>query len=78
MKQKEKAFTLIELLTSITILFILMMLAYVPYAHYQKKAKLKLASREISQSFYEAKNMAVSGIKESKDTDIYESENKSI
>jgi hypothetical protein len=40
-----------------------MMIAYVPYAHYQKKAKLRLASREISQSFYEAKNMAVSGIK---------------
>lgn len=75
---KQKGFTLIELLISITILFILMMMAYIPYEHYQKKAKLKLASREISQSFYEAKNMAVSGIKELKDADTYESENMSI
>jgi hypothetical protein len=38
-----------------------------------------LASSEISQSFYEAKNMAVSWIKEIKnDTENYESENKAV
>ncbi|MDR2411331.1 MAG: prepilin-type N-terminal cleavage/methylation domain-containing protein [Candidatus Peribacteria bacterium] len=74
----QKGFTLIELLISITLLFMLMMMAYVPYEHYQKKAKLKLASREIAQSFYEAKNMAVSGIKELKDADNYETENRSV
>jgi prepilin-type N-terminal cleavage/methylation domain-containing protein len=78
MKEKKSGFTLIELLVSITILFILMMMSYVPYSYYQKKAKLRLASREISQSFYEAKNMAISGIKEFKDADVYESENRSI
>jgi prepilin-type N-terminal cleavage/methylation domain-containing protein len=75
---KKRGFTLIELLVSITLLAMLMMMAYAPYSHYQKKAKLKLASREISQSFYEARNMAISGIKELKSSDIYESENKSI
>ncbi|MDD3793756.1 MAG: prepilin-type N-terminal cleavage/methylation domain-containing protein [Candidatus Gracilibacteria bacterium] len=60
----KKAFTLIELLVSITIIIILSLMTYLPYSHYQNKAKLKLASREISQSFYEAKNMAISGIKD--------------
>ncbi len=39
-------------------------MTYLPYSHYQNKAKLKISSREISQSFYEAKNMAVSWIKD--------------
>jgi hypothetical protein len=38
----------------------LMLIAYAPYQYYEKKSKLRLASREISQSFYEAKNMAIS------------------
>jgi len=42
----------------------LMTIVYLPYSHYQNKAKLKLASREISQSFYESKNMSVSWIKD--------------
>ena len=41
-----------------------MFLTYVPYNHYQNKAKLKITSRIISQSFYEAKNMAVSWLKD--------------
>ncbi|MDR1987683.1 MAG: prepilin-type N-terminal cleavage/methylation domain-containing protein [Candidatus Peribacteria bacterium] len=60
MEKTKNAFTLIELLVSITILFLLMMMVYAPYSFYEKKARLKLASSEISQSFYEAKNMAVS------------------
>jgi hypothetical protein len=43
-----------------TIISILSIMIYAPYNHYQNKAKLKLTSREISQSFYEAKNMATS------------------
>lgn len=60
----KKAFTLVELLVAITIIIILSLMTYIPYSHYQNKAKLKLASREISQSFYEAKNMAISWIKD--------------
>lgn len=79
MEKTKNAFTLIELLVSITILFLLMMMVYAPYSFYEKKARLKLASSEISQSFYEAKNMAVSWIKEIKnDTENYESENKAV
>lgn len=64
MKKNINWFTLIELLVSMTILTSVMFLAYFPYNHYQNKAKLKLTSREISQSFYDAKNMAVSGLNE--------------
>jgi len=64
MVKKVNAFTLIELLVSMTILFSIMFLTYIPYNHYQNKAKLKLTSREISQSFYEAKTMAVSWVKD--------------
>jgi len=45
---------------AITIVVILSVVTYVPYNHYQNKAKLKLASREISQGFYEAKTIASS------------------
>lgn len=65
MLKNNKAFTLIELLVVITIAGILMFVSYIPFDFYQKKAKIRVSSREISQSFYEAKNMAVSGIKES-------------
>ena len=61
---KKKAFTLIELIVAMSIVGTLMMMTYLPYNHYQNKAKLKLSTREISQSFYEAKNMAVSWIRD--------------
>jgi hypothetical protein len=55
------------------------MTVYAPYSLYQQKAKLKLASRELSQSFYEAKNMAVSGIKEQRiDEEDYTTENMAV
>lgn len=57
-------FTLVELIIAITIVVILSVVTYVPYSHYQNKAKLKLASREISQGFYEARNMASSWLKD--------------
>lgn len=57
-------FTLMELLVAMSIIIILTLLTYIPYNHYQNKAKLKLSSREISQSFYEAKNMATSWLKD--------------
>lgn len=90
MKTNYKAFTLIELLIVITIIALLMMVVFVPYSHSQKKAKLRLAWREIAQVFYDAKNMAVSWIKEQIDeeTDLnsavglymstYDSENTKV
>lgn len=61
---EKKAFTLFELIVAMSIAMILMMMTFAPYSYYQNKAKLKLSSREISQSFYEARNMAVSGVKD--------------
>lgn len=75
---QNKAFTLMELLIVITILAFLMIVAYTPYSLHQKKAKLKIASREISQNFYTAKSMAVSWKKEIRADDPEETENKSI
>ncbi|NCO31343.1 prepilin-type N-terminal cleavage/methylation domain-containing protein [bacterium] len=57
---EKKAFTLFELIVAISIVMILMMMTFAPYSYFQNKAKLKLSAREISQSFYEARNMAVS------------------
>lgn len=54
----NKAFTLIELMISITILVILTIWTYVPYNYYENKAKLKVSARNISQLLYETKNMA--------------------
>lgn len=78
MNSSKKAFTLIELLVVITISWILMLVVFTPYSHYQKKAKIRIAWREISQSFYDAKSMAVSWIKEYLDLSSNEAENKSI
>lgn len=55
----KKGFTLIELMISITIVVILTMVTYAPYNYYQNKAKLKVATREISQVLYEWRNMAI-------------------
>jgi prepilin-type N-terminal cleavage/methylation domain-containing protein len=55
----KKAFTLIELMVSISILTILTMASYAPYSYFQNKSKLKIATREISQVLYEWRNMAV-------------------
>lgn len=64
MNSSKIAFTLVELMVTILIIIILSLMTYLPYGHYQNKAKLKLASREITQSFYDAKSMAISWIKD--------------
>lgn len=55
----KKWFTLIELLIAITIFFIITFTTYAPYNYYTKKAKLNNATKEISQSLYSARNMAI-------------------
>ncbi|MBB1564678.1 prepilin-type N-terminal cleavage/methylation domain-containing protein [Candidatus Gracilibacteria bacterium] len=76
----KKAFTLIELIVSISILVIVMMFSYAPYNLYQNRAKVKLATREVAQSLYEAKNMAISGVKGKNNSDDSKQEfkNKSV
>lgn len=59
MLNNNKAFTMIELMIAITIVAFLMIATYAPYSYYQNKAKVKIATREISQVLYEAKNMAI-------------------
>ena len=61
-KNSFLAFTLIELLVSMTIIFIVIMTTYIPYNYYQNKAKLRQSTREIAQSLYEARNMAINWI----------------
>lgn len=62
-KSDKKAFTLIELMIVISIMGLLLLFSYAPYTLYQSKAKLKLATREVAQSFYETKNFSISWIK---------------
>ena len=56
------AFTLIELLIVIMILGMMLTATYAPYSHYQKKALLKQGQKEIVQSIYEARNLAINGL----------------
>lgn len=44
-----------------TIMGMLVMTVAIPYMYYQNKGKVRIASREIAQSFYEARNMAING-----------------
>ncbi len=62
-KSDKIAFTLIELMIVISIMGLLLLFSYAPYTFYQSKAKLRLATREVAQSFYETKNFSISGIK---------------
>lgn len=55
----KKAFTLIEMIISITIVVILTMMTFAPYSYYQNKTKLKVTTREISQIILDWKNMAM-------------------
>lgn len=71
--KNKKWFTLLELMIVFSIMIIILMFSFAPYNLYQNKAKLRIATREIAQTFYEAKNIAVSWIQEERDE-----ENKSI
>ena len=57
-----RAFTLIEVLIVIAILGMMLTATYAPYSHYQKKALLKQGQKEIVQSIYEARNLAINGL----------------
>jgi len=57
----KKAFSLIELIIVINILLLVLWGTYLPYAYMQKKAKLRLGVKQISQTLYEVRNMAING-----------------
>ncbi len=61
-KWKQDWFTVVELIIAITIFFMLSMASFVPYNYYVNKAKLKTTVKEISQSIYEARNMAINWV----------------
>lgn len=58
-QKSKKAFTLIELLISMTIFFIIVIMTYANYAYYQNIARVKIALKEISQSINETRNLAL-------------------
>lgn len=59
MRKNNKWFTLIELIISMTIFFMLSLLTYVNYAFYQNIAKVRLSLKEVSQSINDVRNMAI-------------------
>ena len=61
---KKNAFTLIELMIVIAIMFLILTFVYLPYVHYQEKIKIKQVVREVSQWISEARNMAINGFDE--------------
>lgn len=65
MKFNKSWFTLIELMISITILMILVVMSFVPYSYYNNISKVKLASKDISQSISEARNLAINWLDKS-------------
>lgn len=62
MQQKSYvAFTLIELLVVISIIAIISVAIYFPYAFHQRKILVKQSTYELSQSLNSARNMAIHG-----------------
>jgi len=59
---KNKWFTLIELMITITIMVIMWTVIYVPYQHYQTKQKVRNSAKIISQTLYESRNLAINWI----------------
>lgn len=54
-----KAFTLIELIITITIMVMISGATYMNFAYSQNKINLKLTAKDISQALYNARNLAI-------------------
>ncbi len=54
-----KAFTLIELMVTISIMALVWWATYMNFAYSQNKMNLKLTAKDISQALYNARNMAI-------------------
>ncbi|NUJ98033.1 type II secretion system protein [Candidatus Gracilibacteria bacterium] len=59
-----KAFSLLELIVVITLIGIMLLVTYAPYSYYQTKAKVRMTIKDVAQSIYEARNMAINGYNE--------------
>ena len=59
MKNNKKAFTLIELMIVMTIMIILTMAMYTPFAHYQTKQKVRNSAKIITQVLNDARSQAI-------------------
>lgn len=62
MRFSSPAFTLIELMITLSIFFILSMSTYISYSHFHKKSLLNQGVKEITKSIYDARNLAINGI----------------
>ena len=58
---KIRAFTLIELIVAMAIFFIIVAVTYIPYSYYEVKQRVKVGAKQVSQTLYEARNMAING-----------------
>jgi len=64
-KLHRQWFTLIELLVVISIMAILGLMSYAPFAHYQKKQRVINSAKIISQVLSDSRNSAIYGISSS-------------
>ena len=55
----KQAFTLIELMVVITIMTILLLASYAPFAYYQTKQKVRNSAKIITQTLNDARNSAI-------------------
>lgn len=58
---QTSGFSLLELMITLTIIFIVSLAAYTPYHHYQKKTQIKLAVKQIEQFISQTRNDALHG-----------------
>lgn len=57
----SRAFTLLELMITITLFLMVSITIYVPYHFYQQKSHLKIATKQVEQFIQTARNSAVYG-----------------
>jgi len=57
--KNKKAFTLLELMIVITIVWIVSIMVYAPYNYFQKKAELKIWAKTVAKTLSEARNNAI-------------------
>lgn len=62
LRNTKSAYTLIELMVVIAIIAIMTIMTYVPYSFYSNKEKVRITAKEVSQSLWEARNMAINGL----------------
>jgi hypothetical protein len=48
-------------MVAMAIFFILVTVSYIPYSYYEVKQRVKIGAKTVSQTLYEARNMAING-----------------